>query len=253
MIFITRCTNCHSIFRLTVAQLRVQDGRVRCGQCRSIFNALSTLAIAADTQIASITLLSTIEQFEQPVTVGAELVNDAGERFNFLDAPATNQSSSRSLRVVNYILLVLLLWQLIHGFRSEIAVASPAWRSVLENYCAVMQCDIALPRQLSLLNLESSELKFNSTDDDGKNEINLTAIISNQAPFSQELPALLLSLTNVNNQVVASQILYPQDYLSPEALDKIKTEFPAKHEILIQRQLKFEAAEVEGYRLELRY
>lgn len=252
MIFITRCTNCHSIFRLTVAQLRVQDGKVRCGQCRCIFNALSTLSIAGDTQIISITPLTAIENDEQPVSVGTEIIDAAGEGLDFLDPSKTSQSSSRNLKITNLVLLVLLLWQLLHGYRSEIAVASPVWHGFLKTYCAVVRCKIALPQQLALLNLESSELKFHSTDD-GKNEVSLTAIISNQAPFSQELPILLLSLTDVNDQVVASRILYPQHYLAPETQDKIKPEFPANHEILIQRRLRFEATGVEGYRLELRY
>ncbi|SCZ85847.1 conserved hypothetical protein [Nitrosomonas mobilis] len=251
MTFITRCTNCHSVFRLTVAQLRTQDGKVRCGQCRCIFNALSTLSIAADAQITSITPLIAIEKDKQPTTVAAGTVDNAGEGFNFLDSPATYRPSSHSFRIANCILLALLLWQIMHGYRSEVAIVSPAWRTLLENYCVVVQCDIALPRQLSLLSLESSELKFSSTDT--TDEISLTATIRNHAPFPQELPALLLSLTDVNDRVVASQILHPQDYLAPEALDTVTTGFSAHHEILIQRRFRLEAIKAMGYRLELRY
>jgi len=212
---------------------------------------LPTLSIAADAQITSITPLIAIEKDKQPTTVAAGAVDNAGEGFNFLDSPATYQPSSHSLRIANYILLALLLWQFMHGCRSEIAIVSPTWRTLLENYCAVVQCDIALPRQFSLLSLESSELKFNSTDT--TDEISLTAIIRNHAPFPQELPALLLSLTDVNDRVVASQILYPQDYLAPGALDTVKTGLSAHHEILIQRRFRLEAVKAMGYQLELRY
>ncbi len=251
MIFITRCTNCHSIFRLTVTQLRAQDGKVRCGQCRSIFNALLTLSIAADTQIASITPLVSIEKDEHAAAVTAKAASNTEEGFDFLDSPATHRSSSHKLRRASYILFALLAWQIMHGYRGELAMASSAWRTFFENYCAAMQCDIPLPRQLSLLSIESSELKFNPID--ATDEISLTAIIRNHAPFSQELPTLLFNLTDVNDRVIASQILHPRDYLPPETLDAIKTGFSANHEILIQRQFRLNAVKAMGYRLELRY
>jgi len=251
MIFITRCTNCHSIFRLTVTQLRAQDGRVRCGQCRSIFNALLTLSIAADTQIASITPLVSIEQDGHPTAVTTKVPSHNEEGFDFLDSPATQQPSSHKLRKASYILLALLAWQIMHGYRGELVMAFPAWRAFFENYCAVMRCDMPLPQQLALLSIESSELKFNPVD--ATDEIGLTAIIRNHAPFSQELPTLLFSLTDVNDRVIASQILHPRDYLPPEALDAIKTGFSANHEILIQRQFRLNAVKAIGYRLELRY
>lgn len=252
MIFITRCTNCHSIFRVTVTQLRIQDGKLRCGQCRHIFNALPTLRIAADAQIASITPLAVVEKDQQATAVATgEVTDHAGEKPDFLDFPATSQRSSPVLKIAIYVLSILLIWQLVHGFRSEIAIAIPAWRKPLEKYCAVVQCNIALPRQLSLLSLESSELKLSTTET--TDEMSLTAIIRNHAPFTQEWPVLLLSLTDVNDRVVASQILQPQDYLAPEARDAIETGFSAHHEIVVQRSFRLEGAQAIGYRLELRY
>ena len=39
----TRCPDCQTIFRVTPEQLKARAGRVRCGQCRSVFNALDSL------------------------------------------------------------------------------------------------------------------------------------------------------------------------------------------------------------------
>lgn len=39
----TRCPACGTAFRITPEQLRVKGGRVRCGHCRAVFNALSYL------------------------------------------------------------------------------------------------------------------------------------------------------------------------------------------------------------------
>jgi predicted Zn finger-like uncharacterized protein len=38
----TECPHCHTLFRLTEAQLDMAGGLVRCGYCNAVFNALHT-------------------------------------------------------------------------------------------------------------------------------------------------------------------------------------------------------------------
>ncbi len=40
---LTRCPDCATHFRVTAEQLKLRAGRVRCGECQNIFNALDTL------------------------------------------------------------------------------------------------------------------------------------------------------------------------------------------------------------------
>ncbi|HTY03072.1 MAG TPA: DUF3426 domain-containing protein [Rhodocyclaceae bacterium] len=40
----TRCPNCGTTFRVTPEQLKAKQGKVRCGQCQQVFDALRTLA-----------------------------------------------------------------------------------------------------------------------------------------------------------------------------------------------------------------
>ena len=44
---LTRCPNCETTFRVTPEQLKARQGRVRCGECQEVFNALDTLVEAA--------------------------------------------------------------------------------------------------------------------------------------------------------------------------------------------------------------
>jgi predicted Zn finger-like uncharacterized protein len=44
---LTRCPHCTTTFRVTPDQLKARQGRVRCGQCQEVFNALDTLIEAA--------------------------------------------------------------------------------------------------------------------------------------------------------------------------------------------------------------
>jgi predicted Zn finger-like uncharacterized protein len=43
---LTRCPGCDTTFRVTPEQLKARGGKVRCGKCQSVFNALDTLADA---------------------------------------------------------------------------------------------------------------------------------------------------------------------------------------------------------------
>lgn len=40
---LTRCPNCETRFRITPEQLKLRQGKVRCGECQHIFNALDAL------------------------------------------------------------------------------------------------------------------------------------------------------------------------------------------------------------------
>jgi predicted Zn finger-like uncharacterized protein len=40
-----RCPACHTLFRVTAEQLEARGGRVRCGQCANVFNALESLLV----------------------------------------------------------------------------------------------------------------------------------------------------------------------------------------------------------------
>lgn len=39
----TECPSCHTFFKVTPAHLKIADGRVRCGSCNEVFNALESL------------------------------------------------------------------------------------------------------------------------------------------------------------------------------------------------------------------
>jgi predicted Zn finger-like uncharacterized protein len=39
----TCCPSCQTIFRVTSEQIRARAGKVRCGQCRTVFNAIDGL------------------------------------------------------------------------------------------------------------------------------------------------------------------------------------------------------------------
>lgn len=44
MSLLTRCTHCHTVFRITAEQLQAHGGKVRCGRCLQIFDGMVALA-----------------------------------------------------------------------------------------------------------------------------------------------------------------------------------------------------------------
>lgn len=52
MALATKCPQCGSMFRVVADQLKLRGGLVRCGQCRTVFDAIGSLAYVEDTTLS---------------------------------------------------------------------------------------------------------------------------------------------------------------------------------------------------------
>ena len=73
---LTRCPSCSTAFRVTPEQLKARAGKVRCGHCSAVFNALETLedmppAVVA-AEAASVEVL-----VESPESISPPLIETA--------------------------------------------------------------------------------------------------------------------------------------------------------------------------------
>ncbi|MDX9995458.1 MAG: DUF3426 domain-containing protein [Rhodocyclaceae bacterium] len=69
---LTRCPHCHTAFRVTSGQLKVRQGRVRCGACSEVFDALDSLADEVSlivTPAVDNPVPETVAEDEVPVTM----------------------------------------------------------------------------------------------------------------------------------------------------------------------------------------
>ena len=103
-----------------------------------------------------------------------------------------------------------MLLQASLAFRTESAVLLPAARQQIEAACAVLGCELRLPRRADLMSIESSDLQ---TDTQRQGVIVLNALLRNRAPFAQEYPDLELTLTDQGDQPLVRRVLRPGDYL----------------------------------------
>lgn len=249
MTLVTRCPGCHAIFRLTGGQLHSHNGDVRCGQCKQVFNGFTALIAVPVACIQPLVMLPQPDPDQSdPDNAAVMSVAETPPPVDYFDIQPSAPKISRLWLVPNAVLLVLLLGQIMHAYRTEIFIAFPAFRPVLNEYCTLMQCEVDLPRHLHLLSLESSDLRVSSSAD--PDVVELSAIIRNHAPFPQALPALLLTLTDADEKLLASRIFTAKDYLDSAADQSI---FAGESEIQVQCFLNTNQLNAMGYKLELFY
>ncbi len=75
----TRCPDCQTTFRVTPEQLKARAGKVRCGNCQSVFNALDSLLDDETAGEHSIRSMSVASSDGTPESVAAHQVADVSE------------------------------------------------------------------------------------------------------------------------------------------------------------------------------
>jgi predicted Zn finger-like uncharacterized protein len=264
----TRCFNCDTTFRVTTQHLQASGGQVRCGHCKTIFDAFATLTalkpdslLLSQQRVASVGTaaeqrVSTIQSSSQPVA-GTPRHNSKSESLPADPAAALYEGEfrmpeprrgSRTWPALVLLLAIGLASNVVYAFRSEIRVALPQTAGYYSRLCELLGCSIEAPRLPHYLHIEFSDLK--SVDPMRPNEMLLLLSIRNRAPIELAYPAFELTLTNPLEQAVARRIFFPQDYLP----STVKTSrLYGGSEIPITLYLDTGDLRASGYRLYLFY
>jgi predicted Zn finger-like uncharacterized protein len=260
---LTRCPACNTSYRVTAEQLKARAGKVRCGQCSALFDALETLvdtppaaaaAEAPQTAAASVSapVPEVLPAAAPPEAAGEETA--AAETIDILledyEEGTAQASRARKLAWAGAVLisLGLLLVQFAYFFRAELATAQPGLRPQLEELCALLDCDIPLPRQADLVSIEASDLH---PDPQRKDLLALEATLKNRAPFAQALPHLELTLTDIRDQPIIRRVFAPAEYLAPGT--EASAGFAANGDLAVSLWLEAEESGASGYRLYVFY
>ena len=105
----------------------------------------------------------------------------------------------------------LLLQAGVH-WRDTVAVRVPAAKPALEAVCAPLDCAVEPPRQLDHIVIDSSVLLRRSP---GRYSFNV--VIRNTSDVEVTAPALELTLTDINDQVLVRRVLLPAEWPKPIA------------------------------------
>jgi predicted Zn finger-like uncharacterized protein len=281
---ITHCPACETQFFVTDEQLNQHEGKVRCGQCLHIFNARQQ--IIETTSPAS----AEPHQFEehQPVELQREPSEDLdnsskpfvsdenqtipvglAEPFLIEPEPASQEYTPNDLddfldktqfkklrKPVNtwalfgvaVLLILVALAQAIYFLRNEIALYYPATKLYLTQLCQTIHCRIELPKKIELIVIDDSDIQ---EDAEHQGLIWLSSTLINQARFTQALPNLELTLTDVEDRPKLRRIISPAEYM-PHDRD-YQLGLTAHEEIRIRLPIDTQNEVLAGYRVMVTY
>lgn len=114
------------------------------------------------------------------------------------------------LWLVGLALLGVLAAQMAVHWRSWVAAQTPAAKPALEALCAPVDCVVEPPRQLDDLVIDSSVLVLQSP---GRYAFSI--VVRNRATVEMVAPALELTLTNAQDQVVARRVIPADQWPEP--------------------------------------
>ncbi|KAF0205206.1 MAG: family finger-like [Gallionellaceae bacterium] len=279
---VTQCPECSTRFRVSDEQMEAHDGIVRCGRCNAVFNATEHLhddepspqlslpiatpgdEIAAtkdETIVAEHTIdlsgineITTDETTAPAAAVAAEEPTLAQQIAFHDEAPAAEigkpvaQQRRWPWLIGSLLLLLALSAQALYFYRVEIAAQLPGLKPMLTSYCGLLKCTIPLPKKAELMSIESSDLEADPLQ---ANVITLSALLHNRATYTQAFPSLELSLTDMQDKVVARRTFAPSEYL--KTADDEKLGLAANRETSIKLRLDTTDLKPSGYKLFLFY
>ena len=291
MALVTRCPTCRTTYKVYPEQLQMQNGFVRCGECRTIFNGFATLITADESDIeypATVAQQSAVlSQPDAILTVDESLLvpdeirarmEDEGDKAGVraLSADAADGSVTASDTDAQI--------EPDDGFLSDKRPPKTreywAWLAASVGLCVVLvgqgvhayraELVQAFPQHRPLLETfcktlgctlplpEAVQLLsiIHSDLEVRDPELHpdvlaLTAIIRNHASFSQALPIIKLSLTDAHNELLASRMFSAEEYLSAE--QNGLTAIQRGQELVVQLYLDNGNLKSTGYRVELLY
>jgi predicted Zn finger-like uncharacterized protein len=255
----TRCPNCGTAFRVQPTQLSARGGKVRCGRCANVFDGVAALVQegAAGENAAPLPEAEPSPQlalFESakklpPLSGTGDAANEDAAVPQFLDEQAPPKR--RALWGLAALLaLVVLAGQAALQYRAYIAALVPDARPWLTTACALIGCEMRLPRDIKLIQIESSELKQYPS---GNGVVQLDAAFRNTSPLAQEFPVLMLTLTDAADEILARRAIPPQQYLQPADPKVIRSGVPGAS--VVNVRLFFDNSQLRaiGYRIALVY
>ena len=148
-----------------------------------------------------------------------------------------------TLGVVASVLGLTLCLQVVFHHRDQIASQAPALRPLLAALCASFQCRLGPPRRIESIAIESSAFTRVRAD-----AFRLSLTLSNQADIALAMPALELTLTDVQDQPVLRRVLQPAD-LGPQTPQVIEARAEWTSTLTLAIEPQANPARIVGYRV----
>lgn len=264
---ITQCPQCGTHFKITKEQRKSHKGMVRCGSCKTVFNAAEhlytppaqlDLPLVLD-DIADVTAMHPVynpySSNDSSISISPEAAARLANDFSHIPDVYITQTAKPSTPQRTWlwvlgstILAFVLMVQAIYFFRAEIAARLPGIKPTMTRICAQLNCTLPLPQKIDLLSIESSELEADPVQ---ANIITLHALLRSRASYPLAYPFIELTLTDTQDNALARRTFGPAEYM-PSGEEE-KKGFPANREASIKLHLNTTDLKPAGYRLFLFY
>lgn len=223
-----RCPECNTLFQSKESDLRASNSQVQCGHCFHIFQAKEnqeSFALAEEDNTADIdinTFADAIDHIpkEEVIKSGTMTTAPIFEPNVMVDdivPPELRQQTPTSSTLVKSIwslgilcLTIAASVQLIYFKRAELT-RNAELRPYLISFCKVANCEIPELKDIRRLELATKNVYSHPNVD---NALMITAVIINQASFSQQFPSLQVSFTNLVGDIVMARQFKPSEYLN---------------------------------------
>ena len=146
------------------------------------------------------------------------------------------------------LLITLAAIQTIYFLRTKIAAEYPQLKPYLLQACISLQCNIALPSNLSLFTIDDSDMQESEEYD---RIVDFSSLMINNANYAQAYPNIELTLTDTDDQPVVRRLIKPSEYLKTNT--NLETGMASKDEVRIKLAINVADLSVAGYRVMLAY
>lgn len=266
------------MFKVVPDQLRVSDGWVRCGQCNEVFDANTHLQTKVGDELVNTspvkhkTLVEVKTPFvpDRPLQVAGTTVpteaapqsielppviapdearSTDAEKVQHTFMQVAGSSARTSPRWVRFaqslsciLLALLLLVQVLIQERDRIVATEPSTKGILEPLCLVVGCRISPMRQIESVVIDSSSFVKVRLD-----VFRLSFTLKNTAQVPIAIPALELTLTDMQDQAVVRKVFLTADFGKQQSVMGPGAELTATLPMVVK--LAGNTEKVSGYRL----
>jgi len=196
---LTQCPACHEWFQVEPDDMKVAYGLVRCGNCRTVFDARAGLREQSQEEGAT----------EPPE---GEQIEDMAASAPATDAPFPSRKDGAWTRYIWWAALcvaaVLLLIQLVNANRRTVAKAPFVGQTVASLYDTLGR---PIRPRLVLARYSLADATLNALSKK-KHALRLRGRLVNRAAFVQRFPLIRLTLNDRHGRVLAERLLLPSDY-----------------------------------------
>jgi len=205
----TACYHCQSRFRIYEQQLHAGRGKVQCGECGKVFEAMVSLKTykgkrSTDHQPQTAVIVDTPPEARPELSLHEAMYGDRHSRLS--------QFAPLMWLIGILLLFTLGIAQAIYYQRYPL-IEKPQYQKQVLSLCQLVPCNeskFSNTQQIKLLerNVFSHPVQPSA--------LMVTGSFVNQAVFDQKLPKLLVSLFDIQGNLIANRLFTPMEYLQTD-------------------------------------